>query len=149
MKLIISTDKEAEIENVVKVVSPEHGDQIYNLDEYVDHNECDDILCELTDYVPTTKLQAFIGAITTKLAHKGKLTIIGTDALQVVHAFKNGRIDVLAFNELVYGKRDKVWNFKQSLVSLHDVHAIMKAAGLKIINKRLSDFQYLVVGERE
>ncbi len=149
MKLKLSTNKQEEIEGVIKVVSPEHGDNIYDLDKYADHNECEEVLCELADYVPTAKLQQFITSLTTKLAHKGKLTVIGTDALQVTHAFKNGKIDIIEFNKLVYGERTKVWNFKQSLVSLHDVHAIMKAAGLKIITKRLSDFQYLLVGERE
>lgn len=148
-QLVISDDTSYASSDEVCVISPEKGDNLYDLNKYVDHNECQEILCTLTDYIPTNKLSPYIGELSAKLAHGGKLTIIGTDALEVVHAFKNGRMDILAFNELVYGKRNKVWAFKQSLISLHDVTAIMRTHNLKITQKRISDFTYSVVGERE
>lgn len=131
------------------VISPEKGDNIYDLDKFVDHNECEEITFTLPDYIPTDKLAGVINALANKLAHKGRLTIIGTDALEVTTAYKNGRIDILHFNTLVFGQRDKVWKFKQSLITLSDAVTLMKLQGLKIIQKRLSDFTYSVVGERE
>jgi hypothetical protein len=131
------------------VISPEKGDNFFDLDKFLDHNECSEIFFTLTDYVPTSQLSDAIAKLSTKLAHGGKLVISGTDALVVTQAFQNGRINILEFNELVYGKRNKVWAFKQSLVALNDVVAICKANGLKVTQKRLSDFTYSVIGERE
>lgn len=130
-------------------ISPEKGDNFFDLDKFLDHNECSEIFFTLTDYVPTSKLADMVARLTTKLAHGGKLNLTGTDALVVTQSFQNGRINILEFNNLVYGKRDKVWAFKQSLVSLNDVVAIFKANNLKVTQKRLSDFTYSVIGERE
>lgn len=149
MRLIIDTKTIYTESDTTIVISPERGDNIYDLDKFVDHNSCHYINFVLADYVPTPKFSDYINCLSNKLAHKGQLLVTGTDAISVAGAFHRGQINVLELNRLVYGSRDSVWSFKQNLVSLQDIVDIMKLHKLKIIQKRLSDFTYSVVGERE
>lgn len=148
MKLLITNIQPNEKFDGV-IICPENGDNIYDLNKFVDHNECSEITCNVINYVPTQSLKGYIGELSVKLAHKGKLIILATDAIEVTKAFHLGRIDILTFNSLVYGDRTKVWEFRQSLVSLHDVVELMKLNGLKVLQKRLNEFKFSVIGERE
>lgn len=147
MRLLITENPNQEFNGTI--LSPEKGDNFQDLDKYVDHNECEDIVFTLTDYIGNSQLAEVIKKLSTKLAHKGKLTIVGSDAIIVSKALYHGSINILKFNELVYGSRDRVWAFKQGLVTLNDIVEILKLQKLKITKKRISDFTYSVTGERE
>lgn len=130
-------------------VSPMNGDNPTDLDRYVDNNECSEILCdEIINYIPITELYKYFVKLESKLAHNGKLIINSNDSIEIAKLYHNGNIDTLTFNNLIYGTRANTWEFKQSVICLDEAVAIFKNLNLKILSKKISQYNFILVGER-
>jgi hypothetical protein len=149
MKVWISVDNKPFEASSYKIISPVNGDNPLNLDEYIDTNECEEIVVEdVLESLPHNSIATYISHLATKLRHGGQITISGSDTNEINKAYYISAISLTEYNQFVFGTKASAWHFKQSSTNLNEVTNLLKSAGLKIIHKRLPNFHYSVTAER-
>lgn len=117
-----------------------------NLDDYVDKAEVTELrVSDVLDFIMPEQLGKVLTYWISLLAHGGKITLDGVDALEVAHALTYGNIDLNQYNALLHG------NVPQRSISLAlpVVVDMLKQQGLRISRKTLNEFRYLVEATRQ
>jgi hypothetical protein len=116
----------------------------YNIDGIADDASCEEILCTtLTDYVTVDKINDAIRYLVSKLAHKGKLVLGGTDLYSLTKALHNNHINIIEVNKILFAEH------KQACLYISDLVSLMEKYGLQIVRKRVNGYQMIVEGVRE
>ena len=125
-----------------------HAD-IYKLDNLLDHNECDEIILnDSLDYLPYGQArQTALQHIMTKLAHGGKLIIMGSDIYEVCRLGHLGQLDVQALNSIVYGIGKK--SFVRPMDNVQMVLSSGQFESEEVKYNSNVPFQYTVVMRRK
>lgn len=124
-----------------------NGDNIHAIG--VEPASCLEILAqEVIDYIPAKVAYNVLKDWTSKLRHKGKIVITGTDYVEIARKINLGQINTLELNQTLYGEQNDTWQFKVGCYTLPDVVDSLKAMGLKIIKQRLKDVTFEIEAMR-
>jgi hypothetical protein len=135
--------------NGYELISPVFGKNPLRISEYVDDGESSEIICDnILSYCPTEQMLHYITALSKKLVHGGQLTFTGIDALLLCEALIRGEINIINYNELLFGLHQHAWQFKMSAINLYDIEDMCKGLGLKIKEKSINGYNYIIKVER-
>lgn len=149
MKVWISINNKPLEQSSYLIISPLDGKNPFQLDDYLDNNECKEIVVsDVFDCLPYTNHEKYLQHLTSKLAHKGQIIINGVDANEINKAYYNGAMSLDLYNTFLFGSKETSWHMKQSTQNLSTLCSMLQNLGVKIINKRLIDMNYSIVGER-
>lgn len=123
---------------------------VIDLEALADDGEIAEIRAlDVIEYYPLQDLDGIIKNWVSKLAHKGTLTIGGTDIYILATAIGSFELKQEDIIETIYGV-PKPGQQKKSIYNINFIVGCLKNYGLKIIRKTLlSNGQYIVTGERE
>jgi hypothetical protein len=120
-----------------------------NLNEYVDDNECSQILAlDILEYLPVPVADQILNHWISKLAHNGQLILSATNVRQVCKCIINKSLPLDVSNELLYGSQRYDWEVKRGMVDIERLTSALQSKGLRILSKRLNGLQMCVVAER-
>lgn len=132
------------------VISPEVGNNPFQLDAFVDNNECQEIICdEIIHYIDINNLHTFLRHLESKLAHGGKLIITGTDSLELARLYYYGLCDTYSYNKILFGNKSNPWEFKQSVINLKEAEEMLRSINFNILSKKIEGYTFTLVGERK
>lgn len=92
-------------------------------------------------YIKSEHHQGLVNYWAKKLAHSGTISFVGPDTLIVARSVTFNQLTTREYNELVM-------NGKQSAVSMPYLIELLKNAGLHIKERRIDNFNYIIIGER-
>lgn len=118
---------------------------VRNLDGLAEDAECTEIIVNsVYDFLNLEDAIKSIKHISTKLRHKGKIVLIGSDARELCRKFIEGSIDIINFNEELHGSFQETWDVKMSHFTMETMSELLESLGLKVTKKRLENYNYLV-----
>ena len=124
-------------------------DKIKNLDHVADDSECNEIIAEdMIDFLSSKELKPTVEHWVTKLRHKGKIIIGGTDIYEVCKHFFQKGISLEEANHLIHGKQLDSCDLRISQSTIESLENLLTGLGIKIMKKRSSNFKMVVEGER-
>lgn len=97
------------------------------------------------EYIPVENTIQAISHWFTKLRKGAKLIITGTDLVQVSKACLTKTLKVPQINQMLFGHGNLG---KRSCLTLDDTVTLLEHVGLKILVKRLADYEYTIIAER-
>jgi len=119
-----------------------------SIDKYVDDGELEELIVEgILDCVPITQAMNIIKSLVRKIRHGGVIIITGIDAYLVAKAFVEIRITIEKFNVLMHGTDQDLQ--KTLNLTCSGVAHFLSEAGLKVVNRRIDNFQYSVKALRQ
>lgn len=131
-------------------VNPKYGQDIYNLDNILADNECNEIFAEnIMDYIPLNKMMPAVTHWVKKLRHNGKIILGGTDVYELSKRVVRGEINTIQANELLFGNQDSTWSVKRGQINMKDLVDLLQELGLKVTKKVLVDMTMVVEAVRE
>lgn len=94
--------------NIDLAAKPNEQDRVlgdvFKLDPLIDANECSEIiLCDTLDYLHVQARAQALQHVLTRIAHGGKIIIMGNDVYEVSRLVHNGQLDLQQANNIVYG----------------------------------------------
>jgi hypothetical protein len=123
---------------------------VKNLDKLVDTAEVDQLVAlDVIDYLPITDIEKTLANWVSKLAHEGKIIIGGVDLYEVAKAMGQYKMDVSQANLLLHGEQTKPYLIKRisfTAIGLSDF--LSGVFELKILKKRISQFNFIVEAQR-
>jgi hypothetical protein len=136
--------------NGYKLISPIRGQNPIKIGEWIDDGEAKEIIVEnILEYLPVESMTQYINMLVAKLQHGGILTIVGNDLVILCEQFARGEINIIEFNKILFGLKNHAWNFKTSCITLGDINDIAKLAGVKVIERKLDGFTFVIKVERQ
>lgn len=125
-----------------------NGD-VTNLDDIIDNSEATEILAaDIIDYLPHEVGIKTIGHWVTKLRHKGKLTVGGSDIYEISKVFSQKAIGLKEALEAMHGTQQKPWDFKVSHSTVSDLSEVLESYGLTVLKKRVNGLRMVVEAMR-
>lgn len=135
------------IDDYINICS-EQGHNIHNL-QSIESASCKEILAlDVVDYISAKHIFKVLENWVSKLRHGGKITIGGTDYIELMRAIEMGEINTAEINIIMYGNQESTWQFKIGMYTLPDIVDSLRQLGLKIIKQRLSQFRFEIEAER-
>lgn len=126
----------------------QRGD-VANLDWAVSDAECMEIIAiDIIDFVPRTEQHNVLSHWIKKLRHGGIITVGGIDLLLLSKAIVSREVGVSDAAELIYGDQDLPWKYRKNAQCLSMMSQFFADSGLKITQRRMKGFFYVVTGER-
>lgn len=123
---------------------------IKNIDNHVENAQATEILADkVLNYVNHSEMVPVLQHYVSKLRHNGKLIVGGTDATEAAKSYLSGRLDTVAFNDLVFGSSQNAWGQKSGLMTLIELAQILEDLGLNITKKRIDETSMFVKGVRQ
>lgn len=136
--------------NGYELITPLKGQNPVKINNYLDDGEADEIICDnILEYVPISNLMEFIKALSGKVKHEGTITFVGQDLMIISEAYIRGEIDILSLNKTLFGLANHAWNFKLSCVTLSDVNEICGQLGLKVLERKLNNTEFVIKVQRQ
>jgi len=133
---IVEEDKG--IKNVIK--------NIYtNIDEYVDDNECLEILAKnILDYIKNDQIESYLLHLRKKINKNGELIIGGTDIDLVLSDYLNGGMNEEKFNLLLFGEQNRPSLFKRGITTLKNIVNISIKCGFVVTEQFSENYNMFV-----
>jgi hypothetical protein len=103
---------------------------------------------DILDFLPVGIIDSTIQHWSSRLHHRGIITIGGVDVYQVALALTNRNIDEKTANELIYGQGLGTWSRKNSMTSLPRLKTLLQSLGLKISDMSTHNLRYIVKAVR-
>ncbi len=127
------------------VIAGEHQ----NLDSLVDDGECDEVRAyDVIDFIPSNKLVPTLINWIKKLSIKGKLIVGGSDIQEIARGLYQGNLNDVLANEMLFNANDTSWDIKTNSYKMETICDVIEKLGLKIENKVLKNYRYVIVGVR-
>lgn len=122
---------------------------VVNLDYLVENSECNHIVAnEILSYLPASLINQTISHWIAKLRHKGILTIVDVDLIEISKGISQRYIDLEAANNLLYGAQDTDWKFKKCALSSFDIIEYLKEHKLRILKNRINNYKFTIEAQR-
>ncbi len=122
---------------------------VANLDEYCEDAECEELVAlDVIDYMPALQLDNILSHWLKKIRHGGTIAIGGIDMREVSRAFVSQKLSLEDANLLFYGAQRAPWQYRKSTLTLQKVIDLLESKGLKILQKRINEYSYMVKAER-
>lgn len=121
---------------------------IRNISELVEEAGCEELLVETLDYIRSGEIIEVIQHWISRLRHKGKIIIKGTNLESAVKKFLNGEITTLDLNILLFGEGNHPWSYKNGCINLEEVDEILRKGGLKIVSKQIIGTEFIIAAQR-
>ena len=113
------------------------------INEMVCDGQCDVIEAPLlSNRLPSLDFGQILKCLVRKLRHNGELRLSGVDVYTICNKLLNSKINVIEFNELLFGRGGAGIN------TVLDTSEILSELGLKITAKVLDDNHFTVIGKR-
>ena len=120
----------------------------FKLDDVLDNNELEEFLVNDTlDFLPLQARATALNHWMTKIAHGGKLIIMGSDIYEVCRLGHLGQLDVQALNSIVYGIGKK--SFVRPMDNVQMVLSSGQFESEEVKYNSNVPFQYTVVMRRK
>lgn len=121
-----------------------------NLDLHVEDSEANEIIAmHVMKHVPFKNIYTLFQHWAKKLRIGGKIVVCDTDASEVCKKYANNDINILQFNELIYGQQTDPSKVINCMITMVDIIGVLENLGLKVTKKRLDGFQMCVEATRE
>lgn len=128
-------------------VNPKNGGNIVYLP--CPDGSAEEILAEdVCDYIPRIQLPAVLSHYVSKLQQNGRLVIGGTELKELAKAVVLGD-DFDAFNKIIFGSFDNVWDIKSGATSVIEIVDALKQLGLRVVGKKLNGYKFIVEAVRD
>lgn len=122
---------------------------IFNLDWIADNSECDEIVAKnVLEYYPTDQNANILTAWMKKIKRGGRFIFEQLDLDAVCEAYYRGDINFVTMRELLFGKQDKSWNTKKSILNMHSIISFLEGSGFSIKQKRFENLSFCIVATR-
>ena len=132
-----------------RTISPVFGENPLRISEYIDDGEAQElILDDILSYCPTSQILHYLRAVSKKLAHGGQLVVRGLDVLLLSEGLIRGELNIIQYNQLMFGEHNHAWSFKQSALHGYDVLDICEQLGLKNKERSINGFYFTYKFER-
>jgi|APSaa5957512622_1039677.scaffolds.fasta_scaffold185367_2 hypothetical protein len=95
----------------------------------------------ILDFISFAQMGEFIQYLCSKLRHKGKLIVGGTEPNEVCKAFVLKSLNVQQLNEILYSGQ-------QGVYPLSDISAILESNGLIINRKKIEGVKFVIEAAR-
>jgi len=130
-------------------ISPFYGINPVKIDKHICDGEAQEIILEsVLEYCPVENLVHYMGILARKLAHGGKLIVVNADATILAEQFIRGQLGIIEYNKLLFGSKDHAYAFKLATIQLCDVEEVGRQVGLKVLEKSLNNFNFIIKFER-
>lgn len=121
-----------------------------NLDAVCEANECEEIYApHVLNHIHVGELDQVITHYISKLRHGGKLIIGGADIRDLAKKIIKDEITVEESNRLLYGPTHFNWVNHCSMYAMHDIVALLRSKGLKVVSQKCDDFWFSVEAQRD
>lgn len=112
--------------------------------------ECTEVLIDgAIDYVSSESLPSFIQYFCKKLRKYGEIHINGLDINELARYIYNDEISEESANQVLFGRQDSAWSFKNGCHSMRKVCNILSSLGITITSKKINGFFYSISGKRD
>lgn len=123
---------------------------IKNLDNFVEPAQATEILAiDVLDYINHSEMVAVLNHYTSKLRHRGKIVIGGTDAMETAKQYLTGKLDTVDFNNTMFGSSQNAWSQKSGVITLTELWQLLQDLGLKVTKKNIDGNKMFVEAFRE
>ncbi len=130
-------------------LSPAYGVNPVKIEKCICDGEATELVLEnVLDYCPAENLVHYMTVLARKLAHSGTLSIANADATLLAEHFIRGELTIIDYNRLLFGTKDHSYNFKMATIQLCDVEDVGRQVGLKVLEKSISGFNFVIKLER-
>jgi len=121
-----------------------------DLTPWVAKAECRNILAaNVLDFVPATKMVAFLEHLTSKLRRGGEIIVGGTDLYSVCLGLFNDKLTIPDANLMIYGNQQHAWGTKHGAASITDIENILSSFGITITKKVYEEYSFYIQGTRQ
>jgi hypothetical protein len=120
------------------------------LSEIVDLGEATEIRAiNILEQYPGTMSDKIVKSWVEKLSRKGQITIGFTDIIEVSKGLISRILSIDDANDLIHGRQNEPWEFKQSSFHVNQLAEFLKSLNLKILLKRVVKYRGIIIGERQ
>ena len=113
-----------------------------NIDDVCVNGEAEEIrVNSVLAHIPIEYHQELVNYWARKLSIGGTISFVGYDSQIITRAFVFNQINNTQYNEMIVKN-------KQATVCVQSITELLNNAGLKIKEKKIQNFQYIVVGAR-
>ncbi len=122
---------------------------IRNIDDIVSNSECKELVAiDVLDFLEWSESRHVLAHWISKLRHGGKITVGGTDILEVCRLFYKQAIDLKTLNSLIHGEFSQAWDVKMGHSTMEDLKTFLESQGIRVTKQRIKGFKMIVEGER-
>lgn len=120
-----------------------------NLDGLVSDAEADEITVNgVIGYIPLKKVMSTIQNWSNKICRGGKITIIDVDAMKVCRDFSDFKIDIDAFNGILFGDQNEDSMVRYNCLAMDGLCNHLTSLGYKIIRKNIDNYAFVIEGQK-
>ena len=114
-----------------------------SFDDLISDAECTEILAlDVINSIEVTKLENTIDYWLSKLRHGGKITFSFVDLFEICRSYFQNGTNLANMNNLLYGNNNK------NCISMNELETFLINKGLKVIQKRISNYQGIITAQR-
>lgn len=111
-----------------------------NLDNVAYDGEASEVICNgLLSYFGQNIIPSILDNWLRKLKYGGTLVLVDFDVEELSQKMLLGDIPLSEFNDCIYGKQAKPWDFKKSSQTLNELVAFFKNRGAKCLRRSYND----------